>query len=189
MNLLIYDNYDSFTYNLVHIVRELGYDGNMQIKRNDKIEIEEIQKFDKILLSPGPGIPEESGNMIELIRTYGTTKSILGVCLGHQGIAEAFGGKIFNMKEVFHGVATKVNVTAEEKLFRGLPASFFGARYHSWSVDRQNPGNEIDITSVDDDGEIMSLRHRKYDVAGLQFHPESVISEHGTKILENWLNN
>lgn len=188
MKLLVLDNYDSFTYNLVHIIRELGYSRNMSIYRNDKITLENVGRYDKILLSPGPGIPEEAGIMSGLIREYGTSKSILGVCLGHQGIAEAFGGAIFNMPVVLHGVADKTIVTDEtEPIFKDLPKTFMACRYHSWSVVPDSLNGDLHITAVDEKDNIMALSHRKFDVKGVQFHPESILTEHGVTIMQNWL--
>lgn len=188
MKLLVLDNYDSFTYNLVHIIRELGYSRNLSIYRNDKIALEKVGQYDKILLSPGPGIPDEAGIMPALIRTYGATKSILGVCLGHQGIAEAFGGEIFNMPVVLHGVANKTIITDEqEPIFKGLPKAFMACRYHSWSVVPDSLNGALQITAVDENKNIMALSHREFDVKGVQFHPESILTEHGTTIMKNWL--
>lgn len=188
MKLLVIDNYDSFTYNLVHIIRELGYGRNMSIYRNDKIALEKVGEYDKILLSPGPGIPEEAGIMPEIIKVYGTDKSILGVCLGHQGIAEAFGGKIFNMPVVLHGVANKTIITNEqEPIFKGLPKTFMACRYHSWSVVPESLNGDLQITAVDEKDNVMALSHRKFDVKGVQFHPESILTEHGIAIVKNWL--
>ena len=185
--ILVIDNYDSFAYNLVHIVRELGYD--MHVCRNDKTDLKMVAKYDKILLSPGPGIPIEAGIMMDIIKTYAPTKSIMGVCLGHQGISESFGAKLFNMPEVFHGVAHKVIVTqTSEPLFNKLPSHFMGCRYHSWTVIPESVPRNMEVTAIDEKGNIMGLTHKKYDVRGLQFHPESVLTEHGKKIIENWLN-
>jgi anthranilate synthase component II len=188
MKILVLDNYDSFTYNLVHIIRELGY--GMDIFRNDKIQLEEVSAYDKILLSPGPGIPEEAGIMKEVITTYASAKSILGVCLGHQGIAEAFGAKLFNIPNVLHGVASKVRITdKDERLFKELPEQFEVCHYHSWAVVPESVPNEIKITATNPEGLVMALAHKKFDVRGVQFHPESIMTEHGKKIIENWLKN
>lgn len=190
MKLLVLDNYDSFTYNLVHIVRELGYQKQMDIYRNDKISVEEVNAYDKILLSPGPGIPNEAGIMLDVIRTYGPTKSILGVCLGHQGIAEAYGSEIFNMPVVLHGVANQTHVIdGDEILFQGIPERFMACRYHSWSVVPKTLHDDLKVTAVDDGDNIMALAHRFHDVRGVQFHPESILTEHGIKMIENWLKN
>ena len=188
MKILVLDNYDSFTYNLVHIIRELGYE--MDIFRNDKIQVEEVTKYDKIVLSPGPGIPEEAGIMKEVIKTYSPTKSILGVCLGHQGIAEAFGAKLFNIPNVLHGVTSKVRITdKDERLFKGLPEQFEACHYHSWAVMAESIPDDIGVTATNPDGLVMAVAHKKFDVRGVQFHPESIMTEHGKKIMENWLKN
>lgn len=188
MKLLVLDNYDSFTYNLVHIIRELGYTRKTSIYRNDKISLRKVADYDKILLSPGPGIPVEAGIMPELISKYGATKSILGVCLGHQAIAEAYGAKIFNMPVVLHGVAHKTIVKdSRESLFDGIPATFMACRYHSWSVVPDSINGDLVITAVDEQENVMALSHKKYDVKGVQFHPESILTEHGTRIMKNWL--
>ncbi len=187
MKILVLDNYDSFTYNLVHILRELKMD--MDIYRNDKISLEDVDQYDKILLSPGPGVPSEAGIMPDLLKKYGPTKSILGVCLGHQAIAEAFGSQIFNLPEVFHGIATKaIQTTKEEPLFKGLPASFNVCRYHSWSVDPKTISEELEVTAVDEKDNVMAISHKTYNVRGLQFHPESILTEHGKEIIQNWIN-
>ena len=185
MEVLVIDNYDSFTYNLVHLLEELG--AKVTVRRNDKITLEEVGAFDKIMLSPGPGIPDEAGILKDVIRTYGPSKSLLGVCLGHQAIGEVFGGKLFNSNDVWHGISTKVKVTdAQEPLFKGLPESFNIGRYHSWLVESNMP-EELVPTAVDETGHVMALRHRDYDVRGVQFHPESVLTEHGKEIIKNWL--
>jgi anthranilate synthase component II len=190
MRILVLDNYDSFTYNLVHLIRELGYGDQMEIHRNDKISIDEVERFDKILLSPGPGIPDEAGIMKEVIKRYGPTKSILGVCLGHQGIGEAYGAKLLNMPEVLHGIAedafVKVN---DEKLFQGMPSSFKVCRYHSWTVLGNTMPEVLEITAEDDRCNVMALRHKSFDVKGVQFHPESILTEHGKTMMGNWLGN
>lgn len=188
MKILVFDNYDSFTYNLVHIVRELGYGGNTEVRRNNRISLDDVAKFDKILLSPGPGLPSEAGIMPQLIATYGPSRSILGVCLGHQGIAEAYGARIFNMPTVLHGVATRSIIRKkDEMLFKGLPESFMTCRYHSWSVVPESVNGELDVTAVDENGNIMGISHKNYDVRGVQFHPESILTEHGIRIMQNWL--
>ncbi|HWV74428.1 MAG TPA: aminodeoxychorismate/anthranilate synthase component II [Pseudosphingobacterium sp.] len=185
--ILVVDNYDSFTFNLVHLLQECGMD--CTVLRNDKFLLEDVAAYDKILLSPGPGIPEEAGLLLDVIRTYGNSKSILGICLGQQAIAEVYGGKLFNLKKPVHGTATPLKiVTKDEPLFKGLPERFMIGRYHSWAVDRLDFPETLEITAVDDDGVIMALSHKEYDVKGLQFHPESVLSEHGKKLIENWLN-
>lgn len=184
--ILIFDNYDSFTYNLVHLVKELGFT-NIEIHRNDKISLNEIQKFDKIILSPGPGIPSESGLLLPLIKEYASTKSILGVCLGHQAIAEAFGAKLINLEDVYHGIATPVNITAQDYIFDGLENSFDVGRYHSWIVDKANFPESMQITAIDEKGNIMAHKHHTYDVHGVQFHPESVLTPFGKEIIKNFL--
>jgi len=184
--ILVIDNYDSFTYNLVHYLEDLGC--KVTVKRNDQLSLEEVEAYDKIVLSPGPGIPDEAGLLKEIIKQYAPTKSILGVCLGQQAISEVFGGKIINLKEVYHGVATNVVLTVDdEPMFDGLEKNFEVGRYHSWVVDTNLP-DDLEATSFDENGQIMSLRHKKYDVKGVQYHPESVLTPNGKKILENWLN-
>lgn len=189
MKILVIDNYDSFVYNIIHIIRELGYGDNLTIVRNDKILVEEVEKFDKILLSPGPGIPSEAGIMQEVIERYGSTKSIFGVCFGLQGISEVYGAELYNLEEVMHGVATVTSVVNEDILFEGIPTSFLTGRYHSWAVDPSSDLSNLVVTSTDIHGNIMSIRHKDYDVRGVQFHPESVLTEHGKKMIENWLKN
>ncbi len=190
MKLLVLDNYDSFTYNLVHILRELGYGSQMQVFRNDKITLDQVDTFDKILLSPGPGIPQEAGIMLDLIKRYGPTKSILGICLGHQGIAEVYGASLYNMKLVLHGVASEISLLDEnELLFRGIPKKTAVGRYHSWAVIPESVNGDLKITARDADQEVMGIRHRTYDVAGLQFHPESVLTPEGKRMIRNWVEN
>ncbi len=185
MEVLVIDNYDSFTYNLVHMLQELG--AQVTVRRNDKITLEEVGAFHKIMLSPGPGIPEEAGILKEVIRTFGPEKSLLGVCLGHQAIGEVYGGNLLNSKEVWHGVAMPVNVTKiDEPLFQHVPPHFGTGRYHSWLVAAELP-ECLEATAVDAEGHIMALRHKAYDVCGVQFHPESVLTEHGKQIIKNWL--
>ena len=191
MNILVFDNYDSFTYNLVHLVEKITR-VKVEVWRNDQIPLEKVKDFDKIILSPGPGIPVEAGLLLPLIKEYASTKSILGVCLGHQAIGEAFGGTLVNLTEVYHGVATPIEVKSENSkvkspLFSGLPERFDVGRYHSWVVSDQNFPEELEITAVDDNGYIMGLQHKTYDVQGVQFHPESVLTPDGEKILRNWL--
>lgn len=188
MNILVLDNYDSFTYNLVHLLKELGYAEQMEVRRNDEIELDEVEAFDKILLSPGPGIPSEAGKMMDILRRYGEEKHFLGVCLGHQGIAEAFGASLYNLTEVLHGISTKVIVAEpENELFQGLPVDFQIGRYHSWCVDKASINGQFDVLATDESGEIMALKHRDFPVYGVQFHPESVITDHGKRLLKNWL--
>ena len=186
--ILVIDNYDSFTYNLVHYLQDLN--AEVTVYRNDEFDIDEIKNFDKILLSPGPGIPDEAGLLKEVIKTYAATKSILGVCLGQQAIGEVFGGSLINLEKVYHGVATNVNVVVDnESLFDGLGKQIEVGRYHSWVVNTNDFPDVLEITSIDENGQIMSLRHKTYDVRGVQFHPESVLTPNGKKILENWLKN
>ncbi|MDI5894957.1 anthranilate synthase component II [Flavobacterium algoritolerans] len=185
--ILVIDNYDSFTYNLVHYLEDL--DCEVTVYRNDEFDIDEIAIFDKILLSPGPGIPDEAGLLKEVIRKYGPTKSIFGVCLGQQAIGEVYGGTLSNLDKVYHGVATNVKTAVnDELLFEGLGSEFEVGRYHSWVVDNNLP-DVLEATSFDENGQVMSLRHKTYDVRGVQFHPESVLTPNGKKILENWVKN
>ena len=186
MKILLFDNYDSFTYNLLHILKELGAD--VEVHRNDKISLEEIERFDKILLSPGPGIPEEAGILLPLIRRYAPTKSILGVCLGEQAIGEAFGATLINLTDVHHGVCSDIRIVAKDPIFEGLEPGIRVGRYHSWAVSKENFPDCLEITAVDtEEGQIMGLRHREYDVRGIQFHPESVLTPKGKTIIRNWL--
>lgn len=188
MKILVLDNYDSFTYNLVHIIRSLQY--AYEVHRNDKIMVEEVGRFDKILLSPGPGVPDQAGIMKAIIDHYGPTKSILGVCLGHQGIAEVYGGSLYNIPKVLHGVTSTARVLDKsEKIFKGLPETFQVTHYHSWAVTPGSLPNHIKITSENEEGLIMSIRHSRYDVCGVQFHPESIMTPEGPRIIENWLKN
>lgn len=182
--VLVIDNYDSFTYNLVHYLEDLGCE--VTVKRNDRLTLEEVDAFEKIVLSPGPGIPDEAGLLKDIISKYAATKSIFGVCLGQQAIAEVFGGSLINLDQVYHGTATKINVIEEDILFAGIPNEFEVGRYHSWVVHPDLP-EVLEATSVDENGQVMSLRHKEYDVTAVQFHPESVLTPHGKKILENWL--
>lgn len=187
MKILVIDNYDSFTYNLVHYLENLT-DSPIDVFRNDKISLENVGEYDKILLSPGPGIPEEAGICLELIKKYASSKSILGVCLGHQSIAEAFGGSIVNLDKVHHGVSSIIDITApDDTLYKGLPDKLEVGRYHSWVVSKDNLPDCIEITALDDQGLIMGLSHKEYDVKGVQYHPESVLTDNGLKIIENWL--
>ncbi|CAM3307533.1 anthranilate synthase component II [Zobellia roscoffensis] len=184
--ILVIDNYDSFTYNLVHYLEDL--DCQVIVKRNDQLTLEEVDAFDKIVLSPGPGIPDEAGLLKEIIAKYAPTKSIFGVCLGQQAIGEVFGGSIINLDEVYHGIATEITITKDDPNFEGLPKKINVGRYHSWVVDPNLP-ESLEATSVDENGQIMSLRHKVYDVSAVQFHPESVLTPEGKKILSNWLKN
>ncbi len=187
--VLVLDNYDSFTYNLVHILRELGQGDQMEVHRNDKVSLEEVEKFDSILLSPGPGVPKDAGIMPKLIKKFAPTKNILGVCLGHQAIGEAFGAELYNLPIVYHGVTTEVKMDENvDVLFQGIPESFTVCRYHSWVVKPESLPEDLRITVRGEEGRIMGLAHKKFNVRGVQFHPESIMTEHGKKIIENWLN-
>ncbi len=183
--ILLIDNYDSFTYNLVHLVNSLGYE--VEVRRNDDISIEEAEAFDKILLSPGPGIPGEAGLLLEIVKRFAPTKRILGVFLGHQAIGEVFGATLVNLKEVHHGIASQINVVCNDLLFSEMDNTFEAGRYHSWAVSPEGFPAELEVTALDNTGEIMALRHRKYDVRWVQFHPESVLTPMGGKIIQNWL--
>ncbi len=185
MKIAVIDNYDSFTYNLVHYLEDLG--AEVTVFRNDEFELKELESFEKILLSPGPGIPDEAGLLKDVIKTYATSKSIFGVCLGLQAIGEVFGGTLTNLAKVYHGVATKVTKTEDDFIFNDLPNEMEVGRYHSWVISNENFPQNLIITSTDENGEIMSLKHCVYDVRGVQYHPESVLTPHGKKILENWL--
>lgn len=186
MRLLIFDNYDSFTYNIAHAVRELGI--TPDVRRNDKITLKDIEVYDKIIISPGPGIPSEAGILPELLEHYATVKPILGVCLGHQAIGERFGASLRNLSTVYHGVQSRIHLVADDYIFAGLPSEFEVGRYHSWVVDRSTLPSELQVTAFSPDGEIMAMRHREYDVRGVQFHPESILTPEGMTIIENWLN-
>lgn len=185
-HILVIDNYDSFTYNLVHYLEDLNC--KVTVKRNDQLNIEDVKPFDKLVLSPGPGIPDEAGLLKPIIREYARSKSILGVCLGQQAIGEVFGGKLINLDMVYHGVATQITTSVnDESLFKGLEKSFPVGRYHSWVVANPLP-DVLEATSFDENGQVMSLRHKIFDVKGVQFHPESVLTPNGKEILNNWLN-
>lgn len=188
IRIVIIDNYDSFTYNLSHLVKQLGAD--VTVYRNDQFEMSQLEEFDKIILSPGPGIPSEAGLLIDVIRTYAGRKPILGVCLGHQAIAEVFGGKLTNLSSVFHGVQTPVHIVSpnSDYIFRNLPETINVGRYHSWVVSQEGLPDCLEVTSVSDENYIMSLKHRDYDIRGLQYHPESILTPQGNIILENWIN-
>lgn len=194
MKILVFDNYDSFTYNLVHLVEKIIHQ-KVEVYRNDEIPLEKVKAYDKIILSPGPGIPEEAGLLLPLIKEYAATKSILGVCLGHQAIGQAFGGTLVNLKEVYHGIATPITLVnsgfsskyGSKSLFEDLPYQLEVGRYHSWVVSDIDFPEELDITAKDEHGFIMALQHKKYDVQGVQFHPESVLTPDGEKIMRNWL--
>ncbi len=185
MKIVIIDNYDSFTYNLSHLVKELGAD--VTELRNDQFELPQLQAFDKIILSPGPGIPSEAGLLLDVIRTYAGSKPMLGVCLGHQAIGEVFGGKLTNLSDVFHGVATEGTQLGNDPIFDGLPRRITMGRYHSWVVDNEGFPDCLEVTAVSDEGQIMALRHRQYNIHGIQFHPESVLTPDGRTIVSNWL--
>ena len=194
--ILVFDNYDSFTYNLVHLVEKITHQ-KVEVHRNDQLALEKVKDYDKIILSPGPGIPEEAGMLLPLIKEYAASKSILGVCLGHQAIGEAFGGKLINLSTVYHGVATPVtidrkalngkNASVSADLFKGLPDVLEVGRYHSWIVADENFPGELEVTARDENNYIMAMRHKKYDVQGVQFHPESVLTPKGEEIMRNWL--
>jgi anthranilate synthase component II len=191
MKILVFDNYDSFTYNLVHLVEKITGE-KVDVYRNDQIALADVAAYDKIILSPGPGIPEEAGLLLPLIKEYAATKSILGVCLGHQAIAEAFGGTLTNLSTVFHGVATKIQINNRQSatgksLFNELPDEIEVGRYHSWIVNEDDFPSALEITAKDENGYIMGLQHKIFDVQGVQFHPESVLTPDGEKILQNWL--
>lgn len=187
MKLLVLDNYDSFTYNLVYILRELGH--RPDVVRNDKLTVDQAGQYDKIMLSPGPGIPSEAGIMQGLVREYGPTKSILGICLGHQGIGEVYGATLENLGDVLHGVAHRTTITdRSEPLFADIPDELTVGRYHSWTVIPGSMPADLRTTAVDELGRVMALSHVRYDVKGLQFHPESVLTQHGVKMIQNWLN-
>jgi anthranilate synthase component 2 len=205
MKILVFDNYDSFTYNLVHLVEKILHE-KVEVFRNDQIPLEKVKEYDKIILSPGPGIPVEAGLLLPLIKEYASSKSILGVCLGHQAIGEVFGGKLVNLDTVYHGVATPIKVVSLESivdskqsavgsrqsrlsqnLFEGLPTEFEAGRYHSWIVSDENFPEELEVTARDENNYIMALQHKNFDVQGVQFHPESVLTPDGETILRNWL--
>lgn len=187
MKVAVIDNYDSFTYNLVHYLEDLNVE--VTVFRNDEFELLDLEKFEKILLSPGPGIPDEAGLLKEIIKKYATTKSILGVCLGLQAIGEIFGGKLSNLEKVYHGVATKIFIKEKDSIFNNLPNELYVGRYHSWVLSNKNLPIDLIITSTDENGQIMSLKHSVYDVRGVQFHPESILTVHGKQILKNWIEN
>ena len=188
MKILVFDNYDSFTYNLVHLVEKITHE-KVDVFRNDQIALEKIKEYDKIILSPGPGIPEEAGLLLPLIKEFAATKSILGVCLGHQAIGEAFGGKLTNLSTVYHGVAMPIQIDRKKKsdLFQDLPDTIEVGRYHSWIIDEKNFPYELEITARDENNYIMALQHKKFDVQGVQFHPESILTPDGEVIMRNWL--
>jgi len=186
-SVFVIDNYDSFTYNLVHILRELGLSNRLKIVRNDSFDLKEIEEYQNVLLSPGPGIPKNAGLMPEVIKRYASQKNILGVCLGHQAIGEAFGGELFNLQEVFHGIVTNVKLSESDQIFDSIPNHFKVCRYHSWVVRKDSLPDCFSITSEDESGTIMSMRHHEYNMRGIQFHPESVMTEYGKKMIDNWI--
>jgi len=188
MKILVFDNYDSFTYNLVHLIKKVSEDVEVEVYRNDEIPLEKVGEYDKIILSPGPGVPTEAGLLLPLIKEYAATKPILGVCLGHQAIGEAFGGTLVNLTTVYHGVSTNCKLLDRgNKLFQGLPEEITIGRYHSWVIKEDGFPGELEVTAVDDNGYIMALQHKTYDVKGVQFHPESVLTPDGETIMRNWL--
>ncbi len=185
MKIVIIDNYDSFTYNLSHLVKELG--AEVDVVRNDQFQLENLEPYSKIILSPGPGIPSEAGLLLDVIKTYAGRKPILGVCLGHQAIGESFGGKLENLSDVFHGVATPCHIIVDDPIFSGIERNITIGRYHSWVVSNEGLPDCLEVTAVSDEGQIMALRHRELNVRGIQFHPESVLTPDGRKMLQNWL--
>lgn len=185
MRIAVIDNYDSFTYNLVHLVKSLGVE--VDVFRNDQFQLSSLELYDKLLLSPGPGIPSEAGLLLEVIKTYASRKSILGICLGHQAIGEVFGGRLVRLRQVYHGVATPCEQMMDEPLFADLPRHFEVGRYHSWMVSREDFPDCLQVIALSSDGQVMALRHKQYDVRGLQFHPESVLTPLGGTILSNWI--
>ena len=185
MKIVIIDNYDSFTYNLSHLVKDLG--AEVAVVRNDQFRLDEIEAYSKIILSPGPGIPSEAGLLLDVIRTYAGRKPILGVCLGHQAIGEVFGAKLENLSDVFHGVATPCHIITDDPIFSGISRDITIGRYHSWVVAREDLPDCLEVTAVSDEGQIMALRHRNLNVRGIQFHPESVLTPDGRKMLQNWM--
>jgi anthranilate synthase component 2 len=187
LKIVVIDNYDSFTYNLVHYLEDLG--ATVTVFRNDEFELQELEVFDKIVLSPGPGIPDEAGLLKEVIKTYAKTKSILGICLGTQAIGEVFGGTLTNLEKVYHGVASKITIIENDTIFNNLPNEIEVGRYHSWVISNDNFPQNLIITSLDENNQIMSIKHSVYDVRGVQFHPESILTPEGKKILENWIFN
>ncbi len=186
MKLLVLDNYDSFTYNLVHLVEKVS-NISFDVVRNDKISLEEVNAYSKILLSPGPGLPKDAGIMPDLLKQYHKTKSIFGVCLGLQAIGETFGASLINLETVYHGIATPITVINEDKLFNDCPKTFNAGRYHSWVINNKQLPQDLIVTAVDDNNNIMAAKHKTYDVRGVQFHPESILSEYGETIIRNWL--
>lgn len=186
MKILLLDNFDSFTYNLVHLIEKVsGFE--VEVRRNNEMELAEFEAYDKVVLSPGPGLPEEAGILLPFIRRYYKSKKILGVCLGHQALAVALGGSLVNLSRVFHGVAEPTHIIAPDSMFSGIPATFAGGRYHSWVVDKLTLPEAFKITAEDNDGNIMAMRHTTFNLSGVQFHPESILTEYGEKLLKNWI--
>jgi len=185
--VLVIDNYDSFTYNLVHILRKLISENQLRIVRNDVFEMDEVDEFAHILLSPGPGVPKNAGLMPKVIEQFASTKNILGVCLGHQAIGEAFGSSLLNLPQVFHGMVTPVEIISDDLIFKNIPKHFNACRYHSWVIDKKAVSRDLEVTSVAENGNIMSVKHKEYSVRGVQFHPESVMTEYGVFLIKNWL--
>lgn len=184
--ILVIDNYDSFTYNLVHLLVKYA---KVTVVKNDEVNLDEVKEYDKFLFSPGPGIPEEAGQMIEVIKQFATNKPMLGICLGHQAIGEVFGGQLKNLSKVYHGVSTPVNIIAPQHyLFSAIPQRYQVGRYHSWVVDEKNFPDELSVIATDDSGMVMALAHKKYDISGVQFHPESIMTEYGDQLIANWVN-
>ncbi len=186
MKILVLDNYDSFTYNLVNYIEKVS-DEKVDVFRNDAITLKEVAAYDKILLSPGPGLPSESGILIDLIKEYASSKDILGVCLGLQAIGEVYGGKLINLESVYHGVATEMKIVKEDVMFKGIPKKFNAGRYHSWVLDENNFPNDLEVTVQDENGRVMALRHKKFKLRGVQFHPESILTENGELMIRNWI--
>ncbi len=186
MKILVFDNYDSFTYNLVHYL-EMVTDTMIEVHRNDKISLKKIEEFDKIVLSPGPGLPSEAGNLLEVIKTFAPTKSILGICLGQQAIVEAFGGSLKIMDNVYHGVSSEIEIINNDVLFKNISRKMNVGRYHSWVANKNDFPEELEVLAVDESGEIMALRHKTYDIHAVQFHPESILTENGLQLIKNWL--
>lgn len=187
--IIVIDNYDSFTYNLVHYIEKIT-GKRVDVFRNDEISVDTVGNYDKILLSPGPGLPIEAGIILDVIKKHGSSRSILGVCLGHQAISQAFGGNLINLDKVYHGISTEIEVlTPNDPLYKGIPAKFNVGRYHSWVVAKENLPDCFTITSIDEKGLIMGISHKKFDVRGVQYHPESVLTEHGLAIVKNWVDN
>lgn len=185
--ILILDNYDSFTFNLCHLVKELG-ETDVEVRRNDKVDLDEIERFDKIILSPGPGIPGEAGLLLPVISRYAGTKSMLGVCLGHQAIGQAFGARLINLSDVYHGVQTPVKITADDSIFKGMKREILAGRYHSWVIDPDTLPEELEVTAESNEKQIMAIRHKRFDLHGIQFHPESILTPQGKTIISNFLN-